>query len=226
LSADRTQNTDGDQITLERGACFCQFTLTIKSDGSVTFDGRRFTKTTGTATGKISQSDFRALVAEFVNIYYFSLPDAYTPGTKECPRVITDMPSANTSIRLNGRAKSVAHYYDCGTEGAREADGVETKIDEVAGTQSGLSRETEWVRSDRIRHPFAVIIVTGQTPNTQKFAAVERSRDAARILPLLTGIPEEAIPRELIDKSAAIGVFPRSAGDDLLHTPHPRIRRG
>jgi hypothetical protein len=136
------QNTAGDQITLERTACFgtCpMYQLTIKSDGSVTFEGKRFTKTTGTATGKISQSDFRALVSEFEKINYFSLPDAYTPGTKECLRMRTDMPSANTSIRLNGRAKSVAHYYGCDTEGGlTKLTALETRIDEVAGTQKWI----------------------------------------------------------------------------------------
>jgi acetamidase/formamidase len=137
-----SQNANADQITLERGACFgtCPvYKLTIKSDGSVTFDGKRFTKTTGIATGKINQADFRALVSEFEKINYFSLPDAYTPGTKECPRMITDMPSANTSIRLNGRAKSVAHYHGCGTEGAlAKLTALETRIDEVAGTQKWI----------------------------------------------------------------------------------------
>ena len=133
------QNTSGDQITLERGACFgtCPvYQLTIKSDGTVAFDGKRFTKTTGNATGKISQNDFRALVSEFEKINYFSLPDAYTPGTKECPRMITDMPSADTSIRLKGRMKSVAHYYGCGTEGAlAQLTALEKKIDEVVGIE-------------------------------------------------------------------------------------------
>src|SRR5215467_173822 len=82
-----------DQITLERTACFgtCPvYRLTIKSDGSVTFEGERFTKTTGIATGKISPGDFHSLVNEFEKINYFSLADAYTPGTKECSRRITD----------------------------------------------------------------------------------------------------------------------------------------
>jgi lipid-binding SYLF domain-containing protein len=66
---------------------------------------------------------------------------------------------------------------------------------------------------------FTIIIVAGQTPKDQKFAhAVERSRDAARILPLLTANPEEAIPRELIDKSAAIGVFPKVERETLYFT--------
>jgi len=64
-----------------------------------------------------------------------------------------------------------------------------------------------------------VVVVAGQTPNAQKFAhAVERSRDAARVLPLLTANPEEAIPRELIDKSSAIGVFPKVEREAIYFT--------
>ena len=66
---------------------------------------------------------------------------------------------------------------------------------------------------------FLIIIAVGQTPNAQKFAhAVERSRDAARIATLLTAIPEEGVPRELIDKSAAIGVFPKVERETLYFT--------
>ena len=131
-----------DQITLERTACFgtCPaYKLTIKSDGSVIFEGERFTKTTGVAHGSISPADFRSLVNEFEKINYFSLADAYTPGTKECPRRITDLPSANTSIRLNGKSKSVAHYHGCGTEGVlQKLTALEDKIDEAAGTQQWI----------------------------------------------------------------------------------------
>jgi len=135
-------STNEDQITLERTACFgtCPvYKLTIKSDGSVMFQGERFTKTTGPATGKISASDFRALVNEFNQVDYFSLADAYLPGTKECPNRITDMPSATTSIRLNGRTKAVAHYYGCGSEGAvGKLTALEKRIDEVVGTQKWI----------------------------------------------------------------------------------------
>jgi hypothetical protein len=137
----RTNGSD-DQITLERTACFgtCPvYKLTIKSDGSVTFDGERFTKTVGTATGKINSTNFRALVSEFEKIDYFSLADAYTPGTKQCPRMITDLPSANTSIHLNGREKSVSHYRGCGSEGVlQKLTALEDKIDELAGTEKWI----------------------------------------------------------------------------------------
>jgi len=137
-----TQDSSSDQITLERGPCFgtCPiYKLTITSDGSVTFDGKRFTKTTGIATGNITATDFRALVSEFEKINYFSLPDAFTPQTKNCPNAMTDMPSANTSIRLKGQSKNVYHYYGCGTQGVLpKLTALENKIDEVVGTQKWI----------------------------------------------------------------------------------------
>ena len=66
-----------------------------------------------------------------------------------------------------------------------------------------------------------VLVAEGgaQKPNSEKFAhAVARSQDAARILPLLTALPEAGIPRELIDKSAAIGVFPKVERETIYFT--------
>lgn len=58
-----------------------------------------------------------------------------------------------------------------------------------------------------------------QNPNTGKFShAVNRSQDAARILPLLTAVAEQSIPRELIDKSTAIGVFPKVERETIYFT--------
>ena len=134
-----SQKGSDDSITLERTACFgtCpMYKVAITSDGTVTFNGERFTKTTGMAKGKISPADFRQLVSEFEKINYFSLPDNYAPGTPVCPQRITDMPSANTSIRLKGKTKSVSHYYGCGnSEALAKLTALEKKIDEVAGTQ-------------------------------------------------------------------------------------------
>jgi acetamidase/formamidase len=131
-----------DFVTLERTACFgaCpMYKVTIAADGAVTFDGRRFVKTAGQARAQISSQDFRRLVEEFQKIDYFSLPDRYVPGTPVCPRMITDMPSANTLLRLNGRMKTVAHYYGCGDSGALAAlTALERKIDEVAGTEKWI----------------------------------------------------------------------------------------
>lgn len=142
VARSQTQSDKNDFITLERTVCFgtCpNYKLTIKSDGNVIFEGKRFTKTTGIARGKISVADYRALVSEFEKIDYFSLPDRFTPGTKECPQVITDMPSANTSIKLNGKVKAVDHYHGCGSQGVLpKLTALEDKIDKVAGTQKWI----------------------------------------------------------------------------------------
>jgi acetamidase/formamidase len=131
-----------DLVTLERTACFgtCPIDkVTIMSDGAVTFDGRRFAKTGGQAHAQISPEAFRKLVEEFQRISYFSLPDRFTPGTPASPHMVTDMPSANTALQLNGKIKSVAHYYGCGDSGALPAlTALERKIDEIAGTEKWI----------------------------------------------------------------------------------------
>jgi len=66
---------------------------------------------------------------------------------------------------------------------------------------------------------LVVAQASAQKPKAEKFAhAVERSRDAARILPLLTAITDEAIPTELINRSAAIGVFPKVERETIYFT--------
>src|SRR5438067_13940720 len=69
-----------------------------------------------------------------------------------------------------------------------------------------------FIKSLSICSLLILVVVQGaaQKPKAEKFAyAVERSRDAARILPLLTALPDDGIPKELIDRTSAIGVFPK-----------------
>ena len=132
----------GDLIRLERTVCYgtCPiYAVTITSDGRVTFEGRQYTRVKGIARDRISKKKFRELVAQFQQMEYFSLPDRFAPGTPVCPQVITDMPSAITSIRLKRRSKTVSHYYGCGDSGALpKLTALENKIDEVAGTQKWI----------------------------------------------------------------------------------------
>lgn len=131
-----------DLITLERTVCFgsCPiYSVTIASDGRVTFEGRQYTKIKGIVRGKISRKKFRQLVAQFQQTEYFSLPDRFVPGTKVCPQMVTDMPSAITSIHLQGKSKTVSHYHGCGNSGVlAQLSALETRIDEIAGTQKWI----------------------------------------------------------------------------------------
>ena len=131
-----------DLVALERTACFgaCPiYKVTIASDGTVTFEGRRFVKTTGAATAKIKPEDFNRLVNEFEKLNYFSLRDQYINAADGCAGFMTDMASAKTSISLNGRIKSVSHYYGCrGPEIITALTALERKIDEIAGTEKWI----------------------------------------------------------------------------------------
>lgn len=128
-------------ITLERGSCFgrCpQYTVTISADGKVEFEGKANTKVIGKASGKISESDLKELVAAFGKINYFDLKERYTDDA--CPEVATDMSSATTSFQSNGKQKTVFHYHGCVTKDTHESyppglNLLENKIDEIAKTE-------------------------------------------------------------------------------------------
>lgn len=130
-------------ITLERTACygFCpDYKLTISADGSVTFEGHRFVKKVGSVQSSISQERLKELLAAFGNINYFSLRDQYVEPRDGCKDVETDNPSAITSIRINGKSKSVRHYYGCsGVDVLNDLTKLEQAIDEAVNS-------AQWIR--------------------------------------------------------------------------------
>jgi len=81
----------------------------------------------------ISEDKIRQLVSEFQKIDYFSLRDSYEE------RNVTDMPSAFTSLTINGDKKTVRHYH--GDLGApKELTELENKIDEIVNSN-------QWIKS-------------------------------------------------------------------------------
>jgi len=134
-------------ITLDRSGCYgtCPiYRLTIEADGSVTFEGRDYVKTKGTAKGHISQEQLRQLISEFEKIDYFSLRERYQDADDGCPSFATDMPSADTSIQMNSRKKSVSHYLGCWERGGdfkiypAALYKLEEKIDEIVNSKQWI----------------------------------------------------------------------------------------
>jgi hypothetical protein len=129
-------------ITLERTPCYgtCpSYKLTISADGSVVFEGLRFVKKIGAAQSKISQDDVKNLIEKFDEIEYFKLRNRYQDPNDGCDEYVTDNPSANTSIRLNGKSKSVRHYYGCrGPQVLEALTKLEEAIDIAANTAQWL----------------------------------------------------------------------------------------
>lgn len=128
-------------ITLTRSLCYgtCPaYTLSVKSDGSVLFEGEKFTKTVGKAEAKISGEKVRQLMKEFEDADYLNLNGKY--DNQNCYQV-TDNPSAITSIQIRGKQKSIDHYRGCkqGTDDFEKElaklTQLENKIDEIVGTK-------------------------------------------------------------------------------------------
>ncbi|MDQ6788891.1 MAG: DUF6438 domain-containing protein [Acidobacteriota bacterium] len=128
-------------ITLERTNCYgsCPaYKLSVKSDGTASFEGLDFTKIKGKAEDKISVEKVNQLVKAFENSDYFNLNGKY--DTQNCYQW-TDAPSATTSIQINGKIKSIVHYQGC-REGSDDfkkelskLTKLENKIDEIVETK-------------------------------------------------------------------------------------------
>jgi hypothetical protein len=86
------------------------------------------------------------LIAAFDRAKFFSLKDRYSERADGCPGgVYTDATSAQISITLNGKSKSVFHYHGCVDQNREpypaELYALAAKIDELVNTK-------QWVNID------------------------------------------------------------------------------
>lgn len=137
-------------IILERTGCFgtCPiYIVTATADGTVIFEGKDYVKSKGRVESKISQEQLRELITEIERAGYFSLKDRYSLREDGCQSTWTDNPWAKTTIRINGRTKTIDHYYGCrdqpsdqtmGKVFPRELYELENKIDEIVGTKQWI----------------------------------------------------------------------------------------
>jgi hypothetical protein len=133
-------------ITLERTGCHATvnvcptYTVTVKADGTVVFEGKEVTATKGRVEGKLEAEKIRQLIGEFEKADYFNLEDSY--DHENCPVTATDQPDANTSLQMNGRKKSVRHNLGCYTKDRDvfppELFALENRIDEIVGTKKWI----------------------------------------------------------------------------------------
>jgi len=117
-------------IRLERTACFGKcpvYSLMIKGDGTVIYSGVDFVQTRGIQETTVSMDAINQLVMEFEKADYFSLNDNYTNFG------VSDMPSVNTSISIEGKTKAIKHYL--GDRSApKQLTELENKIDEIVNS--------------------------------------------------------------------------------------------
>lgn len=98
-------DTEKVEITLRRTSCFgsCpSYSILIRGDGSVLYEGKGFVKQLGQHRTRISAAQVRALAERFFSEGFFSFC-----GTYGAP---SDLPSAITSIKWPGVRKTVINY--------------------------------------------------------------------------------------------------------------------
>lgn len=129
-------------ITLKRTACFgpCpMYKLTIYADGRVVFEGQDNVKQKGKVESSITLDKIQELIAAFKQINYFNLKNNYSGA--DCPQIWTDHPSAITSLTMNGKSKTVTHYYGCqGLEILDKLAKLESEIDKAVNVNQWVEQ--------------------------------------------------------------------------------------
>ncbi len=131
-------------ITYETGPCFgaCPvYSVTVNSDGSGLFEGRRFTAVEGRRAFRISPAEFDRLLAHLEPIRPAGEIVRYTGDA--CERMATDLPSAVVTWRMLGdRHQQLDFYYGCDMEKNRA---IAERLDRVPG----LLPIGDFIRADR-----------------------------------------------------------------------------
>lgn len=137
-----TSVDEGARVVMERGPCFgtCPvYEVRIDASGVVSFDGRRFTDLSGTATAGIPRDSAAALMRSLEADGFFDLAPRYLHGEKECGAYHTDAPHVRLTLSLGGRTHTVQHDYGC--TGAPEVlRSMHDRVDAAAGVGRWVSR--------------------------------------------------------------------------------------
>lgn len=118
-------------VVLDRSMCYgtCpDYALTVEPDGKITFVGRNFTGTKGTATATLSKEQLVELARAIKKADFFSLKDEYRAS-------VTDMPTYTLTVQMGGHKKTVVNY----AAGPRRIYLLEDIVDQ-------LTDSSQWIK--------------------------------------------------------------------------------
>ena len=130
------QAGDSILIELERTACLgsCPvYSVALRGDGTVRYEGERFVKQAGAASAKVSPAAVRGIVDAANAAGFFGLPARYAHGEPTCPLYTTDSPRTFITLTAGGKTKRIEHDYGC-EDGPKALVALAARIDSVAGT--------------------------------------------------------------------------------------------
>jgi hypothetical protein len=123
-------------ITLERSGCFgpCPaYKVTIYGSGKVVYRGDKNVRVAEERTISISPDKVAKLIEEFDKVKFFTLKDSYEGGP-------TDGTSATTSIKLNGKTKTIKDYHPAPDSPPTLVE-LENIIDRTVNSSQWIDRE-------------------------------------------------------------------------------------
>jgi hypothetical protein len=130
-------------ITLSRSVCFgyCpDYTVTITSEGDVTYVGRRFVNVVGEQRSTVPREEVARLLARFDEIGFERLRDDY-----HAP--VTDLPTYTLTLTRDGHSKTVVDYGGLSAGMPQAVRDLQDEVDRVAGTARWVLRDGQPVRS-------------------------------------------------------------------------------
>ena len=135
-------------ISYETGPCFgaCPvYRVTVHSDGSGTFEGRRFTAVTGERPFQATPAQFEAFARQLAPVRPASGTVRYSGET--CSMMATDLPSAEVTWQeADGEQQQLYFYFGCDMEKNRA-------LGERLNAAPGLLPIGDWIRRDQAPRP-------------------------------------------------------------------------
>lgn len=129
--------TAADSLTLERSVCFgfCpDYTVTIRGDGAVSYQGRRFVRVEGAQTAQADPAETARLFARADEAGLFALQNEYRAH-------ITDIPEFRVTYTRGGRSKTIVDYGGPMAGMPESVRELEDEIDRVAGADRWVKRD-------------------------------------------------------------------------------------
>jgi TonB family protein len=131
------------RIRLTRDACFgaCpDYSVEVRGDGTVLYEGREHVALRGSHRAAIPKERVRELVEAFRAADYYSLRDEYVWEA-------TDLPTYETSIEIDGRAKKVKDYSGAMVGMPLSVSELEHAIDRTADSERWIEGNENTVPS-------------------------------------------------------------------------------
>lgn len=134
-----------EAVSMHRSACYGRcpvYSVTVKSDGAVIFQGLEHVKAVGDSNQRISAARVTELAKAIDDLGYWTWKNQYRSEEDGCAAVATDHPGVDIEVRRGGVTKRVSYYYGCkGLPVADQIDRLSKTIDDVAGTAALIGSE-------------------------------------------------------------------------------------